>query len=70
MSPHDPRRSARATFPALAARLTDLDFEIAELERIASIPPVVSTYLATLRAERQQLEVVYQAADEARRSAA
>ncbi len=64
----DPRRSTAASFPALAARLCDLDLEIAELERVEPTEIIIA-HVAELRAVRARLGLVFDELDR-RRSAA
>lgn len=65
----DCRASAPAAFPSLAGRLTDLDFQIDELQRFASAP-IVEAHIAGLRAERASLALVLGEADRLRREVA
>ena len=65
----DPRASASATVPVLAGRITDLDFQIDELQRFASAP-LIEAHLAALRAERAKLALVLAEGDRVRREAA
>jgi hypothetical protein len=55
----------RASTPAAFPSLTDLDFQIDELQRFASAP-VVEAHLAALRAERTALALVLGEADRLR----